>query len=112
MATDAFDPEPKFTLDAVPSEPLAEVRWRTPKPRQLPNPAVATSVVLAVIVGVTACYLLWPRGVNLAPPNVSAPTVSSAPPPGPTESTIQHPVEQIPSSAGEEVSATRQPLPG
>ena len=112
MSTNALDSEPEFTVGAVPSERLAEAQRQAPKPGPSSRPTIVICLVLAAIVGAAACYLLWPRDVTLAPPDVPAPAVSSSSPPAPTEPAIQHPVGQIPSSAAVETRGAQFPLPG
>ena len=109
MSTDAFDPDPQFTLGALASDPVPEAQQRAPQPRRMSRHRVGIWVAFAVIVGAAACYFLWPRAVTLAPPNVPAPTESSSSPSAPTEPAIQHPVGQISTSAE---TSGQFPLPG
>ena len=109
MPTNALDSEPEFTVGAVAGERAAEAQ--RPKPRRTSTPTIVIGLVLAAIVA-AAAYLLWPRGISLAPPDVPEPAVSSSSPPAPTEPAIQHPVGQIPSAAAVERRAAQLTLPG
>lgn len=112
MSINALDPEPEFTVGAVPSEPVAEAPRHSAKPGPSSRPTIVVFLVLAAIVGAATWYLLWPRGVTLAPPDVPAPAVSSSSPPAPAAPAIQHPVGQIPSSSAVETRGAKFPLPG
>jgi hypothetical protein len=110
MAADAFDHEPQFTMGAGPSELPAEAPPKTAESGA--RPSIAKWVVLATIIGVAACYLLWPWDATVTKPEAPATYASSSPSAASTQPAIRHPVENIPSPAAAETSDARFPLPG
>ena len=106
MAMKTLDPDPEFTLGAVPLTPEQAVR-RLPPPERTVKPMVVTFGILAVAVGAMAFYLYWPRGAPLQEVLPTPPASTSALPTR-TEPAIQHPVEKIPVPAAD---GARTPLP-
>ena len=110
MAMKTLDPDPEFTLGAIPSETVEEPGRRLPTPERTIKPMVVTFGVLAVVVGAIALYLYWPRGVTLPQQVLPTPPASTSALPAQSESAIQHPVEKIPVPAADAEGA-QLPLP-
>jgi hypothetical protein len=113
MSTRALDSESEFTVGAVPDESVAENPRQGPPSGRSSKTTVILCGVLAAIAIAAACYWLWPRSVATSPPAAPGPEATSSSPAQPTEPAIQHPVEQIPSTAAAaETPAAQFPLPG
>ena len=96
MAMKTLDPDPEFTLGAVPSQTDEEAGRCLPTPERTVKPMVLTFGILAVVVGAMAFYLYWPRGVTLPQQVLPTPPASTSALPAQPEPAIQHPVEKIP----------------
>src|SRR4030095_16635989 len=77
MAMKTLDPDPEFTLGAVPSETIDEAGRCLPTPERTVKPMILTFGILAVVVGAIAFYLYWPRGVTLPQQVLPTPPAST-----------------------------------
>jgi len=110
MATKALDPDPEFTVNAMPSATIGGAGPpRLPAPKRVGWGAVVVVAVLAATLGALALHFLWPR--DGAVPQIAAPAppapASSAPP----EPAIRYPVSQIPAPTATAAADAPSALP-
>ena len=110
MPSNTLDPEPEFTVGAIPTasdgaEPPLPISERAGRPK------VVRIVVLALVASAAAGYFLWLR--YAAPPEQPAPPLatSNVVPQTQPEPAIRHPVERIPGSAESDSGGAQFPLP-
>jgi hypothetical protein len=109
MVTKALDPDPEFTVDAVPSATIGGAGPRRPAPKRVGWGAVVVVAVVVAILGALAFQFLWPR--DGAVPQIAAPA-----PPAPQSSAlpgtaIEYPVSQIPAPAATDAADATSALP-
>jgi len=109
MTMKTLDPDPEFTLGAIPTHAVEEAGRRWPTRERSVKPWVVTFGVLAVVVGVIAFYLYWSRGVTAPQQALPTPPAPSALPAQP-DPAIQHPVEKIQVPAAD-ADGAQAPLP-
>ena len=111
MAMQTPDPDPEFTLRAVPSQTVDEAERRLPTPERRVKPMVVTFSSLALVVGALAFYWYWrPSGVTLPQPVLPTPPASTSTLPAQPEPAIHHPVDRIPVPAAD-AGGAQLPLP-
>ena len=110
MSMKTLDPDPEFTLGAVPSQTIEEAGRCLPTPERTVKPTAVTFGILAVVVGAIAFYLYWPRGDTLPQRVLPTPPAPTSALPARPEPAIQHPVEKIPVPAAD-ADGAQLPLP-
>lgn len=110
MIIRTLETDPEFTLDAISREAAEDRGSAGPAPgtKRSTRPVIVATLVLVVVVGAAASYLLWKRNASPAPNAASTEPAATVPAQAPAEPAIAHPVEKIPTA---DTGQAQAPLP-